>query len=123
MDLDVLPSRDATAEDAWVRAWTEVEDTERLRVAVDTALSAGRPQLAARLVGLLPDDDADPALARARKAAAFLIHDGLGPEDVSWSALDEAWRDVRKRRMARIRARMRRAMDPGRGHSRSGRRR
>lgn len=79
--------------------------------------------LAGRLVGLLEDDDVDdPDVAKARRAMGLLLHQGQRPEDVSWSALDDALHELRRARMHRIRRRMRRNLDSNdRGHRRSDR--
>ena len=66
-----LPSRAREAEDAYVDGLRDASGDE-VRSAVIDALGAGRVQLAARLVGLLPDDG-DPDLDKARRAARFLL--------------------------------------------------
>lgn len=103
-----LPERSHEAEDAFVARFRDGQDEAGLEEAIAAAVEARRPLLAARLVGLL-DDEAGPELERACRAAALVLHQGLGPEDVSWSALDDALRELRDRRMARTRARWERA--------------
>ena len=66
-----LPSRSREAEDAYVAELRDAAGDE-VRSAVMDALGDGRVQLAARLVGLLPEDG-DPDLEKARRAARFLL--------------------------------------------------
>ncbi len=110
---DELPERTTEAEDAFVTAHAEAEDTEALVTAIQAAMAARRPRLAGRLVGLLEESveiEAGSELARAQQAAALLLHQDLPPEHVSWSELEDAWSRVRARRMKRIKRRMRDAM-------------
>lgn len=106
-----LPARAERDEDDFVAAWTALPDTDGLHDVIDEALQQGRVALAARLVGLLPEEQDDPALARARRAARFVVHHRLGPEDASWSELEDAWREVRRDRMRRARLRQRAVVD------------
>jgi hypothetical protein len=102
-----LPERDAAAEEHFVRA-CEQGETEPLVAAIEAAMEARRPMLAARVVQLLGDQVAStPALERARRAAGMILRTKTRPEDHSWSVLEDAWADVRKQRMQRIRRRMR----------------
>ncbi len=115
----LLPERTAEAEEAFLHRFRQGEQ-DGLDEAVAAALESRRPQLAARLVGLLDHDDS-PELERARRAAAFVLHKGLTAEDASWCVLDDAWREVvRDRRMGRARSRWQRAAKgTERGHTRS----
>ena len=73
-----LPPREPASEDAFVAGWREqnVDEDELLEVIVHV-IEAGRPQLGARLVGLLtPRPDEPPAVARARAAARLLLREG-----------------------------------------------
>lgn len=118
-----LPDRTQAAEDAFVDTWAGSDDTDGLVAAIEAAMGDTRPQLAARLVGLLGDHvEIEPgsALERAQRAARlFLAHRGR-PEDNSWSELQDAWTEVRKSRMRRIRQRQRRSLT-GKAPSRIGR--
>lgn len=105
----MLPPSTSVEEDAFV-AGLLTADAERLADAVREAVEARRLGLAARLVGLLDAElDDDPVIARARRAAALVVHGQLAPEDVSWSALDEALRDAHRHRVDRAQERQRRA--------------
>ena len=92
-----LPPRGAAEEDAFV--WGLLHDNappDDVAALVGDALGAGRPQLAARLVGLLSDELQDPDLDRARAAARLIVQSAdamAGPE------LDAAWRRLRERRL------------------------
>jgi len=108
-----LPDRTEEAEDACVAAWTESDDTEGLEQLIEAAMEARRPMLAARLVQLIGDHyEVEPGspLARAQRAARFVLANRPSPEDNSWSELEDAWREARKGRMNRIRRRMRQRM-------------
>jgi hypothetical protein len=104
-----LPPRTRDDEDAFVASWLEVDDPDLLAEVVEEAMSAGRPQLAARLVGLLGDAYIEPGsdLERAKRAAALFLMHAQTPEDRSWAEFEDAWSRVRRRRMQRIKARMR----------------
>jgi len=105
-----LPARTRPAEDAYVSEWLEVDDPDLIAEAVEVAMSAGRPQLAARLVGLLGDKayvEPGSDLERAQKAASLFLMAPEAPEDRSWSDFEDAWSRVRSRRMRRIKDRMR----------------
>ncbi|MCB9664531.1 MAG: hypothetical protein H6732_10470 [Alphaproteobacteria bacterium] len=106
-DPSLLPPRTSEAEDAFVAGWADGIAEGDLPAVIDAALAAGRVALAARLVGLVEGDEDDEAWARARRAAQLVLHRQLGPEDVSWSELQDAWREVRRRRMRRARLRQR----------------
>lgn len=101
-----LPARDPAAEDQFVAAWRDADLAEDdLLEAVVAALSAGRPQLGARLVGLLPPQpDEPPAISRARRAARLLLHEG-GP--AAAQALHDELEPLRSLHFLRGRARQR----------------
>ncbi len=103
-----LPPREAEAEDLFVARFYDVGDPDRLTELVTEAMEARRPRLAARLVQLLPDFveiPAGSALERAQRAAAMLVVDSRDVE--LFNALDEAWREVRRKRMRRMMKRQR----------------
>jgi hypothetical protein len=84
------------------------EDIDELVDVVTEALAERRPRLAARLVQLLPDNvevDDPTVLERARRAAAMLVYQARDVE--LFNALDEAWIELRRRRMRRMMARQR----------------
>ena len=118
--MDTLPARTEEAEDAFVRAWGASDDTDGLIEVTELAMTARRPMLAARLVGLLAEHvEIEPgsALDRAQQAARFILQHKPTPEENSWSELEEAWAEARRAKMRRVRSRMRRALDgrpPGR---------
>jgi hypothetical protein len=90
-----LPPRGVAEEDAFVWGLLDAAPPEAVADLVGEALEAGRPQLAARLVGLLPDDLQDPDLDRARAAARFVVQSA----DADSSELDSAWRRLCERRL------------------------
>ncbi len=108
-----LPERQPDAEDAFVDAWARSDDTDTLVATITAAMDDRRPQLAARLVGLLHEHveiEQGSALDRARRAAKLLLHQrDLQVECWRSNAeeLDEAWRAARRSRMMRVTRRMR----------------
>ncbi len=104
-----LPARDPVAEDRFVAACRDADPVEDdLLEVVVAALSSGRPQLGARLVGLLPPQaDEPPAISRARRAARLLLHDG-GP--AAAQALHDELEPLRSLHFLRGRARQRAAL-------------
>lgn len=106
--LAVLPERKEQAEDAFVSRWMDSEDLDLLEQVISDAVDARRPKLAARLVQILPDHvEIEPgsALDKAQRAARMLVLDSRNVE--LFNALDEAWREVRKKRMRRMLERQR----------------
>ena len=108
IDLHVLPAKKAVDEQAFVDAWMAHDEAELLSQVISDAIDARRPKLAARLVQLIGEQvEIEPgsALERAQQAANMLV---LRAKDIElFNALDEAWRETRKNRMRRIRARQR----------------
>lgn len=103
-----LPERNDAAEDAFVSMCMDLEDVDLLSQLISDAMDARRPRLAARMVQLLPDRvEIEPgsALERAQRAARLLVVDVRNVE--LFNALDEAWRQVRKKRMRRMMRRQR----------------
>lgn len=105
-----LPPRERQAEDQWVAAWVDSDDTDGLLAAVTAAVDARRPQLAARLVGLLGEHveiEAGSALERAQQSARFLLHQRGEALQAAVDDFGEAWAEARRSRMRRLKARMR----------------
>ncbi len=105
-----LPPRSHEAEDAFVASFADNEAPDALIEAIEAAMAERRPRLAARLVGLLGEKiEIEPGsdLDRAQRAAHLLLFDKQRPEDQSWSELEDAWGQIRRRRMRRIKSRMR----------------
>ena len=85
------------------------EDVHGLVQAISAALEAKRPQLAARLVGLLDDDDVDhnpnSPLLRAQRAANLLL---IQPTEQPYASdFEEAWAETKRKRIRKIKKRMR----------------
>ena len=99
-----LPDREQMAEDAWVHALYEV-NADRLVEAIRETIEAGRPRLAARVVGLLTEGvaDDDPLVERARKAAAFLYSSKRASEPLS--PFEDLLVDLHARRVRRFKQR------------------
>lgn len=109
-----LPDRGRAAEDAFVARWADGSDPEALLEVIEEAMADRRPQLAARLVSLLPDGtdtDEHEAVEAARRAAKFLLLDTEERSDRAWSALEDAWSRLRRRRMRQIKRRMRKHLE------------
>ena len=104
-----LPGRSQHDEDAFLDA-VRAEDTAMLVELCREAIEARRPRLAARLFQLV-DDQIDPepgsALDKAARTARMWLHQKKAPDENSWSALDEAWAQVRRARVRRIKQRWR----------------
>lgn len=105
-------------------------DDAELLDAIDHAIAARRPQLAARLFQLLDDSHEivpGSALERAHQASRFLVRPGVDSAAASWSELDDAWAEARRSRMDRIKRRWRQQLSGdtsrigryGRGRTRS----
>ena len=105
----MLPDRSKEAEDAYLIGWQSSEDTDGLLEAITAAVEARRPQLAARLVGLLDQHIEVPTgspVARARQAAALLMLPQARVDEV-FLDLEAAWILSRRLHMQRIKRRMR----------------
>ena len=107
----MLPPRGQHDEDAWIQALQDADD-DHVAACVRAAVRAGRPGLAARAVGLLSDDVDDPDILRAQSAARLLC---LTPPKAQWVELDDALTALRKRRLARFKARHRKRIEPSGG--------
>ena len=109
-----LPRRDRAEEDKWIAGFLQAAP-EAIEEAARLALAQKRVQLAARLVGLLKETG-DPALERVRHLGGLQFLEGRdlvqAQEDVE--ALLER---LRKKRLARAKARHRNRVKPpgGRG--------
>ena len=112
-DSLTLPGRESAEEDAWVESLMEC-GLERAEEAVHAALAGGRPRLAGRVVGLLPDSVVakDAELQRARKAASLLMVERGEHLDALTQELTELFGTRRRRRMRRARNRSRERVDP-----------
>lgn len=103
-----LPPPNPAQEDAFLDALRQAEHEEVL-AAVEEAMRAGRPQLAARIVGLLPRSMAadQPAVARARKAARMFLMASLDRRGPIIAELEAAVADLKADWVQRARARQR----------------
>lgn len=108
-----LPLPGQEEEDRFVARLTGA-DADVLTEAIESAITAQRPRLAARLFGLLEEElDIEPGseLDRARRAARFLVVEG-GPAALAqhWDDLQSSWtlarRTLAKRRRIRRRSRL-----------------
>lgn len=115
--MSPLPDRSTPAEDAWVTA-LQGTDPDTLIDHAHACLGAGRPTLAARVVGLLPPDRAaaEPGLARARAAARLLLLAPVDRRGPVLAELEDAVQACRAAHMHRAKTRHRRnardVMDP-----------
>jgi len=103
-----LPERSRDSEERFLATWRDSDDTDGLIEAISAAVEARRPQLAARLVGLLGEQvevEAGSPVDQARKAARMLMLPTASAAD--FIALQSAWIIARKLRMRRIKRRMR----------------
>ena len=104
----MLPGLDTSEEDAFIAKWMSSDDIDALIALVSEAIAAKRPRLAARLFGLLDETveiPADGPLARAKKAAQFLL---VKPQaSAQFDAFEEAWIEARRYRIRKIKKRMR----------------
>ncbi|MEE2751561.1 MAG: hypothetical protein VX519_09015 [Myxococcota bacterium] len=108
-----LPSRRPVEEDAWVETLMECE-LDRVEEAVRVALAGGRPRLAGRVVGLLPETVVarDPELQRAQNAAGLLMVERGEQLDALTAELTELFDLRRRRHMRRARNRSRERVAP-----------
>ena len=104
----MLPGPDKASEDAWIEQWMFSEDVDGLIAAITDAMDARRPQLAARLVGLLDDSVdivPDSPLGRAQHAAKFFL---VQPQKVEYfQAFEDAWIEARRTKIRKVKKRMR----------------
>ena len=99
-----LPEPDAASESAFVTSLDEAHDSDAVIEAIDAALAAKRPKLAAKLVGLVPDDETEPSVIAARRAASLVLLRAPGPDEPI-DELELAWALLRRRMRARVRNR------------------
>ncbi len=109
----MLPDRSTDAEDAFLRELAE-KDSSYVQEALSAALEARRPRLAARLIGLLDDDDLDALApeerAQARRAAQLILMESRHDPNAWYyeaQELAELWERTRRRRLEKVKARMR----------------
>ena len=124
----LLPDRNSQAEDVFVLDWSDRDDPDVLTEVIEALMADRRPMLAARLVNVLSEQvEIEPGspLERAQKAARFVLKNKPRPEDQSWSELEDAWGDLRRGRMNRMRNRQRQVLSgkPGARQGRLDRRR
>lgn len=98
-----LPTRSRDDEDRFVGTFMDATDTMRI-MAIEAAMEAKRPSLAARILTLLDDDDLEnPSthLLQAKRAAKLFLRT-QSPEDDVADALYHEWSNVRRARMRKI---------------------
>ena len=104
----MLPGPGKASEDECIQKWMDSDDIDGLIDIINQAMEARRPQLAARLVGLLDDAvEVEPGspLARAQKAAQFyLVQPSI---QTHYDAFEEAWTEAKRERIRKIKKRMR----------------
>lgn len=104
----MLPGPNPASETAFIQNWMNSDDIDGLVLVITEAITAKRPQLAARLVGLLDDAvEIEPgsALERAKNAARFFL---LKPKETEHlDAFEAAWAEARRKRIRKIKTRMR----------------
>ena len=109
----MLPERSIAAEDAFLSEMGSASP-ELIQEAISAALEQRRPQLAARLVGLLDDDPLEclaPAeRKRARTVTHLLLHENREDPN-AWfyeaQELAELWAQARRKRLEKVKTRMR----------------
>ena len=105
-----LPERTEAAQTAFVDRLRADGDPTAVVDAIDDAVQARRPMLAARLFALLDDHVEIPpgsALERASRAAQLWLRRKEAPEERSWSQFEDDWETVREARVWRYKQRMR----------------
>ena len=103
-----LPERSKQGENAFLDQWRDSDDTDGLLEVISAAIEARRPQLAARLVGLISEHvevEPDSPIDQARRAAKMLMLPSAKKE--AFIELRAAWLLARRMRMRRIKRRMR----------------
>lgn len=104
----MLPPRDHAAEDRFVADYQDENDQQRI-IAIEAAIEAKRPSLAARILTLLDNpitqSDSD-ALQVAKRAANLFLHT-KSHDDVLAEQLYHAWANIRRGRVRGIKARSR----------------
>ena len=109
----MLPERSIEAEDAFLLEMASAAP-ELVQEAISAALEQRRPQLAARLVGLLADDPLDSLdpeeRKRARTVTHLLLHEHReDPNAWFYDAQEWAylWARARRKRLDKVKTRMR----------------
>lgn len=103
-----LPERNKQSEDTFLAQWRDSDDTDGLIEVITAAIESRRPQLAARLVGLLGEHievETGSPIDQARRAARMLMLPSAKAE--VFVELQAAWILARRMRMRRIKRRMR----------------
>ena len=109
----MLPERTTEAEDTYLAQMLHA-DSEQVQEAISEALLERRPHLAARLVGLLKDEELDmmdsQEIARARRAARMLLHERRDDRN-DWyyeaQELEALWERLKQRKLNKVKQRMR----------------
>ena len=109
----MLPERSIEAEDVFLQEMATASP-DSVQDAISAALEHRRPQLAARLVGLLEDDPLDgldpEERKRARTVTHLLLHEHREDPN-AWfyeaQELAELWAQARRRRLDKVKMRMR----------------
>lgn len=109
----MLPDRSIEAEDAFLQEMATASP-DSVQDAISAALEHRRPQLAARLVGLLEDDPLDgldpEERKRARTVTHLLLHERREDPN-AWfyeaQELAELWARARRQRLDKVKLRMR----------------
>ena len=108
--MSLLPTRDRTSEEAFLRSLQPHPQEETIVTLVEQALKEKRIQLAAKLVQLIPPHEAEaPALTHARKAAQFLLLHG---DETSEEQLHDSWMEYTKRKKMKVKKQRMRPKSP-----------
>lgn len=111
-------SREARVEDSYVRYWSSNGDLEGLLFAIDEAVRQRRPQLAIRLLGLVPEEDVrllNGEVEALRRRMQFFLVDSRVQSIDEWDAVTEISGSLRDEIMGRARMRARRSLRPEAG--------
>ena len=121
----MLPARNIEAEDSFLQEVMGAHPS-RIEEAVSLALAQKRPHLAARLVGLLEDDQvsmlSSADLKKARQVAQMLIHQNREDRNAWYYEAEQLavlWAQGRRQKVEKIKRRMRgKNPDPRRNRNR-----
>ena len=120
----MLPERTIEAEDAFLQEMVSA-GRDRLLAAFSQAMGQTRPTLAARLLGLLEDNQIEELnpedLRRARTAARMFLHTETDDRNAWYEEAQKLvafWEQGRRRRFEKVKKRMRRNDQNTRGDRR-----